>query len=35
VHVNTLRPHLRLLEGDRVLNSRQRRAKGHGRRVIE
>lgn len=35
VHVNTLRPHVQELEADGILNSRQRQARGPGRRVIE
>ena len=35
VHVNTVRPHVQALEDDGVLGSRQRRARGPGRRVIE
>jgi predicted ArsR family transcriptional regulator len=35
VHVNTVRPHVQALEEDGVLGSRQRRARGPGRRVIE
>ena len=35
VHVNTARPHVQALETDGVLQSRQRRAQGRGRRVIE
>ncbi len=35
VHVNTARPHVQALEADDVLHSRQRRAQGPGRRVIE
>jgi predicted ArsR family transcriptional regulator len=35
VHVNTVRPHVQALEDDEVLGSRQRRAIGPGRRVIE
>jgi predicted ArsR family transcriptional regulator len=35
VHVNTVRPHVQALEDDNVLGSRQRRARGPGRRVIE
>jgi predicted ArsR family transcriptional regulator len=34
-HVNTVRPHLQAMEGDGVLQSRQRDARGPGRRVIE
>jgi predicted ArsR family transcriptional regulator len=35
VHVNTLRPHVQALETDGILHSRQRQARGPGRRVIE
>jgi predicted ArsR family transcriptional regulator len=35
VHVNTIRPHLQALETDRVIGTRQRQARGPGRRVIE
>jgi predicted ArsR family transcriptional regulator len=35
VHVNTMRPHVQALEEDGVLHSRQRKARGPGRRVIE
>ena len=35
VHVNTARPHVQALEADGVLHSRQRQARGPGRRVIE
>jgi predicted ArsR family transcriptional regulator len=35
VHVNTMRPHVQALEADGVLHSRQRLARGPGRRVIE
>jgi predicted ArsR family transcriptional regulator len=35
VHVNTVRPHVQALEDDEILGSRQRRAIGPGRRVIE
>jgi predicted ArsR family transcriptional regulator len=34
-HVNTVRPHLQAMEGDGVVQSRQRAAQGPGRRVIE
>lgn len=35
VHVNTVRPHIQALEADGILGSRQRQARGPGRRVIE
>jgi predicted ArsR family transcriptional regulator len=35
VHVNTMRPHVQALEADGILHSRQRQARGPGRRVIE
>jgi predicted ArsR family transcriptional regulator len=35
VHVNTVRPHVQALESDGILQSRQRQARGPGRRVIE
>lgn len=35
VHVNTMRPHVQALEEDGILHSRQRQARGPGRRVIE
>lgn len=35
VHVNTVRPHVQALEADGILGSRQRQARGPGRRVIE
>jgi predicted ArsR family transcriptional regulator len=35
VHVNTMRPHVQALEADGILYSRQRQARGPGRRVIE
>jgi predicted ArsR family transcriptional regulator len=34
-HVNTVRPHVQALEEDGILVSRQREARGPGRRVIE